>query len=269
MSYIMKLALCQLNTVQEKASNLRRAREMLFRAADQGAQMAVLPEMFSIAYVASLFAGAAEPCPGGDAYEMLSEAARQTGMFIVGGSVPELDDGRIYNTSMAFNDKGAYLGKYRKAHLFDVDVPGKFSFKESAVLTPGEEHPMMVDGPMRCGVMICFDIRFPEWSRLAMDAGADLLILPAAFALNTGIRHWELLLRTRALDNQFFVAAVAPAQSPHSYGHSLIVSPDGQVLHDCMEEETLAVVDIDTSILQEMRTSIPVRDRRRKDLYGK
>lgn len=264
----MKLALCQLRVTENKADNVSRARSMLFRAADKGAKMAVLPEMFNIAYVASLFRDAAEPCPDGDTSIMLSEAARETGMYIIGGSIPELENGRVYNTSLSYSNTGEFLGKYRKAHLFDIDVPGVYRFMESDAVTPGDNYPLLLpDAPMRTSVMICFDIRFPEWARLAMQDDADLIALPAAFSRATGPRHWELLLRARALDNQLFVAGVAPAQSQTSHGHSMLTTPDGKVLADCGTEERIEVIDIDPALLQDMRSSIPVRTARRTDLY--
>jgi len=262
----MKLALCQLRVTDDKAANLLRAREILLRAADRGAAIAILPEMFCIAYEPRLFAAAAEPCPGGESAAMLAETARETGMWIVGGSVPERSENRLYNTSMSFSPAG-YIGKYRKAHLFDIDVPGKFRFMESETIAAGSDYPLMLDAPMKTGVAVCFDIRFPEWARLVMQRDADLLALPAAFSRNTGPRHWELLLRARALDNQLFVAAVSPAQSRSAYGHSLVATPDGAVLHDCGEEEALAVLDLDPGMLAEMRRSIPVKANRRLDLY--
>lgn len=263
----MKIALCQLDVTLDKNSNLSRASIMLKRAADQGAELAILPEMFCIAYDTKLFLGASEPCPGGESFAMLQQAAHETGMFIVGGSIPELCEGKLYNTSMAFAPDGSFLGKYRKAHLFDVDIPGKFRFMESEVITKGEGYPMLLPAPMKTGVAICFDIRFPEWARLIMQQNADIYALPAAFARNTGPRHWELLHRARALDNQLFMAAVSPAQSKSAYGHSMLVSPDGVVLHDCGEEEQLAVLEADPALLEEMRYSIPVRKNRRLDLY--
>lgn len=263
----MKLALCQITVTEEKKQNLARAKEALYRAADEGAKVAILPEMFSIAYVPKLFREASEPCPGGESAELLSEAAKETGLFVIGGSIPELSEGRLYNTSMSFGPNGTYLGKYRKAHLFDIDIPGKFRFMESETIASGNGYPLILDAPLKTGVAICYDIRFPEWARLIMQQGADLLALPAAFSRNTGPRHWELLLRARALDNQLFVSAVSPAQSANAYGHSLVATPDGAVLYACKEQEEVAVVELDMGMLEEMRNSIPVRRNRRTDLY--
>ncbi len=264
----MKLALCQLRVTENKADNLRRCRKMLYTAADKGAEMALLPEMFTIAYVTALFSSAAEACPEGETGTMLQEIAKETGMFIIGGSIPEVENGAIFNTSMSFSSDGAFAGKYRKAHLFDIDVPGTFRFMESEVISRGDNFPLVLhNAPLKTGVMICFDIRFPEWSRLLMEQSVDLIALPAAFARTTGPRHWELLMRARALDNQVFVAAVSPAQSPNAYGHSLVATPDGTVLHDCMEDEGCAIVELEYALLEQMRNSIPVRANRRKDLY--
>ncbi len=263
----MNLALCQITVTEEKKQNLARAKEALCRAADKGAELAILPEMFSIAYVPTLFRSAAEPCPGGETAEMLSEAAKKTGLFVIGGSIPELSESRLYNTSMSFSSDGTYLGKYRKAHLFDIDIPGKFRFMESETIAPGNGYPLILDAPLKTGISICYDIRFPEWARLVMQQDADLLALPAAFSRATGPRHWELLLRARALDNQLFVAAVSPAQSPSAYGHSLVATPDGAVLYACKEQEEVAIAELDISMLEEMRNSIPVRRNRRLDLY--
>ena len=263
----MKLALCQITVTDDKTQNLARAKDALRRAADKGAVLAILPEMFSIAYVPKLFRAAAEPCPGGACANLLSETAKEAGLFIIGGSIPELHGERLFNTSMSFAPDGTYLGKYRKAHLFDIDIPGTFRFMESETIAPGDGYPLMLDAPIKTGVAICYDIRFPEWARLMMQEGADLLTLPAAFSRSTGPRHWELLLRARALDNQLFVAAVSPAQSPSAYGHSLVATPDGAVLYACGTEEEVAVVDLDLGMLQELRDSIPVRRNRRTDLY--
>lgn len=265
----MKLALCQPAVGEDKKQNLENARVLLLKAADAGAEMAILPEMFNIVYRARFFEGAAEPCPGGETSGFLREIARETGLYLIGGTVPEREGERLYNTAMIYDGAGAFRGKYRKAHLFDVDIPeSNYRFHESDVFAPGNEPPLLLpDAPMPAAVAICFDIRFPEWARFAMDGGAELLALPAAFAMATGPRHWELLIRARALDNQMFVAGVAPAQSPYAYGHSMVATPDGRVLRDCGAEPGLAVVEIDRGIVRDMRMSIPVKALRRKDLY--
>lgn len=260
----MKIALCQMKVTRDKTENIDRARDMLFEAGQRGADIAILPEMFSILYDPCLFGSAAELCPGGECSDMLSASARAMSMTIIGGSVPEREADRIYNTCMCFGPDGKYLGKYRKAHLFDVNLPG-FRFFESECVSPGNERPLMIERPVKTGVAICFDVRFPEWMRFMFDEGADLIALPAAFSTRTGPRHWELLLRSRALDNQCFVAGVSP--SKNSYGHSMIVSPDGSVVASAGEDPVLIVQEIDLSEIGRLRDSIPIKNLRRRDLY--
>ena len=262
----MKIALCQLAATENKTDNLLRAKKMLETAKSQEAELAILPEMFCIKYKNELVGPASEPCEGGSCFKMLSDAAKELSMTIIGGSIPEKDGNHIYNTSMAFSKSGSFIGKYRKAHLFDVDLPG-YRFCESDTITKGNNTPLIINEPIRTGIAICFDIRFPEWARMIMNEGCDLMVLPAAFARATGPRHWELLLRARALDNQLFVAAVAPATSESSYGHSMLVSPDGKVIADLGEEETVGVFDIPIEELDIMRSSIPIKTARRLDLY--
>ena len=253
----MKLALCQLRVTDDKAQNINNAREMLVRAGEMGANLAVLPEMFCISYKPRLFADAAESVLDGECAKMLSQAARERHMAIVGGSIPERRADRIYNTSTCFSDTGELLGVYRKAHLFDVDFDG-MHFRESDTIARGTEPPLVFDCGIKAAVSICFDVRFPEWIALARDAGADLLCLPAAFARKTGKAHWELLLRARALDNQMFVAGVAPAQCAFSHGHSILCSPNGEVICDLGTEENLAVIDLPLEAVERMRREIPL-----------
>ena len=140
---------------------------------------------------------------------------------------------------------------------------------ESDFVAPGNDGPLVIAEPIQMGVSICFDVRFAEWMHLFMEAGADLIALPAAFSPATGPKHWELLLRARALDNQLFIAGVSPAQSPYAYGHSLIATPDGQVQYALGERAETAVWDIDLSAVPSMRESIPLRTSRRTDLYNR
>ncbi|NLB62216.1 MAG: carbon-nitrogen hydrolase family protein [Clostridiales bacterium] len=261
----MRLALCQLDVVEKKAINLLRAEQMLKDAAAYGADMAILPEMFSIKYNPKLFFIASEPLIG-ETYGMLSQTAKETNMAIIGGSMPEFHLGKVYNTSLVFDKFGEFIGRYRKAHLFDVDLPD-FRFKESDAISAGDNLPLIFDEPIRTGVAICFDIRFPEWSRIMFEQAVDLIALPAAFSNTTGPKHWELLLRARAVDNQCFVCGVSPANSSSAYGHSMLCSPDGEVVVDLGKSEGIKVVNIDLNEVKAARSSIPVSKLRRTDLY--
>jgi omega-amidase len=261
----MRLALCQLDVGEKKAVNLLRAEEMLKEAAAYGADMAILPEMFTIKYNPKLFFIASEPLIS-ETYGMLSQTAKETNMAIIGGSMPEFHMGKVYNTCLVFDKDGEFVGRYRKAHLFDVEFED-FRFKESEVITAGDNLPLIFDEPIKTGVSICFDIRFPEWSRIMMEKCVELIALPAAFSNTTGPRHWELLLRARALDNRCFVCGVAPAHSSSSYGHSMLCSPDGEVIVDLGTAEGIKVVTIDTREVKKARNSIPIAKLRRADLY--
>ena len=253
----MKIALCQLSVTEDKTKNIKRACDMLHEAKALGAEMAVLPEMFCIKYRTELFCGAAEEIPGGEAYKMLKDTSEKLNMAIVGGSVPERDGERLYNTCMCFAKNGELAGIYRKAHLFDVDFEG-LRFMESDTFSVGENPPLILDEPVKTGVSVCFDIRFPQWAKMICDAGAVLYALPAAFAVKTGKKHWELLLRARAVDNQLFTVGVAPAASSCTYGHSMLVAPDGEVICDLGEDENVYVADIDLTQVEKMRRSIPI-----------
>ena len=266
----LKLGLCQMNVTADKEANLRHARELLTKAAAGGAELAMLPEMFNCPYENAAFPVYAEPA-GGESWQALSAAARDNGLWLVGGSVPELAEGKIYNTSYIFDPKGNEVARHRKVHLFDIDVPGGQRFKESDTLAPGDQITL-VDTPWgKIGVAICFDIRFAEFFRVMGDAGAVLIAIPAAFNMTTGPAHWDLTFRMRAIDQQCFVAGCSPARdetaSYVAYGNSLVADPWGSFPLHMDEKEHVQVVDLDLSDLEKYRGQIPILLGRRKDLY--
>ena len=202
---------------------------------------------------------------------MLSRAARENAVYLIGGSVPELEDGKIYNTSFIFDREGRELARHRKVHLFDIDVPGGQRFKESDTLTAGDQITL-VDTPWgKIGVAICFDIRFAEFFRVMGDAGAALIAIPAAFNMTTGPAHWDLTFRMRAIDQQCFVAGCSPARdetaSYVAYGNSLVADPWGSFPLHMDEKEHVQVAELDLSDLEKYRGQIPILSGRRKDLY--
>lgn len=266
-----KIALCQLTVIQDKQKNLIRAREMIKDAAAQGAQLVVLPEMFNCPYLAHLFPLYAESYPGGETLLMLSEAARQEKVVLVGGSVPELSGGRVYNASFIFGPDGSLLGRHRKMHLFDVDLPGGVVVKESSTLGAGEAITV-ADTPLGpLGVAICYDVRFPELLRLMTLRGAKVILVPAAFNMTTGPAHWEMLFRMRAVDNQVFVAAASPARDTSAayvaFGHSMLADPWGNVLVRADEKEQVLLGEIDLAEVDKIRARLPLLKHRRTDLY--
>ena len=264
----MRLAQIQMAVTADKAENLRHAEALL--ASVKGADMAVLPEMFCCPYDNGCFRAYGE-APGGEAYQFLSALAREKRLWLVGGSVPELTDGKVYNTSYVFDPSGRCAARHRKLHLFDIDVPGGQSFRESATLSPGSEVTVFDTPWGRMGLCICFDLRFEELCRLMALEGARVLLAPAAFNMTTGPVHWSLAFRMRALDNQCFVAGCAPARDETagyvSYAHSLVCDPWGRVQAQAEAAPQLLICDIDLTETDAVRAQIPVLRARRTDLY--
>jgi predicted amidohydrolase len=260
----------QMCVVHNKAQNLAHAEEMLRQAARQGADLAVLPEMFCCPYSNRHFRAYGE-AEGGEGWQMLSRTARELGIYIVGGSLPELEGERIYNTSYVFDRQGRQIARHRKVHLFDIDVEGGQKFQESAVLSPGEEMTVFDTEFGRMGLCICFDFRFQELAKGMADGGARLIVVPAAFNMTTGPAHWELMFRQRAVDNQIFTLGAAPARNEKeeyvSYGNSILVDPWGSVAARAGAEEELVLADVDFDRVEAIRRQLPIRAARQEQLY--
>ena len=257
----MKTALIQMKVTGSKADNVKKACGLVSSAAEKGADIIALPEMFCCPYNNASFAQNAEE-RGGAVFSALADAARKNRVWLVGGSMPEREGERIYNTSFIFSPQGECVARHRKAHLFDIDVKGGQRFRESDTFTAGEG-PTVFDTPWgKLGVCICFDIRFPLFIRKYADLGARALIVPAAFNMTTGPLHWQLLFRARAVDNQLFTFGCAPArdesQSYISYANSIAVDPWGKVLGCAGEDERVCIFDIDLDECERVREQIPI-----------
>ncbi len=266
-----KIALCQMSVVGNKPDNLEHARQMVDTASQKGARIVVLPEIFNVPYDPDIMAANAENY-GGPTTSLLSALACRNKIILVGGSIPEKDDnGKIYNTSYVFDEKGAVIGKHRKMHLFDIDLPGQISFKESSVFSAGASMPIIRHQDLVLAVIICYDVRFPELARMAALAGVHLLVVPAAFNTVTGPAHWDLTMRCRALDNQLFVAACSPARNPkagyHAWGHSLVADPWGKVLNEAGIGEEIIEAELDWGTVAKVRRELPLLKHRRTDIY--
>ena len=266
----MKLGIAQIPVCVDRAQNVNTAEGAVERLAARGADLIVLPEMFTTPYDNAAFAQNAEDASG-ETCTRMADAARSAGVFLVAGSIPERAAGRLYNSSFVFDPNGSCIARHRKAHLFDINVTGGQAFRESDTLTAGDAVTVF-DTPFgRVGLCICFDIRFPELSRAMADDGAGLIVCPAAFNLTTGPAHWALTLRARALDNQLFVAACAPARdeiAPYvSYAHSLVASPWGDVITQAGTKPEELVVEVDFAKNDEIRVQLPLLAARRRDLY--
>lgn len=257
----MKIALLQMMVTADKEKNLKRAEEMVKKAAQGGADMAVLPEIFNCPYDNAYFREYAEP-KGGETYRRLAEMAKENAVYVVGGSVPQIKENKIYNTSYTFNRQGKEIHDYSKTHLFDINIEGGQAFRESDTLTAGAGLGVFPTEFGLCGLGICFDIRFQsDWEKLQKE-GAVVCIVPGAFNMTTGPAHWELLFRARAVDNQLFMVGVSPARdldfSYHAYGHSLVVDPWGTVLTQMDFQEEIAIVSLELDRVASVRRQLPI-----------
>ncbi|KAL2758081.1 hypothetical protein ACRALDRAFT_1061321 [Sodiomyces alcalophilus JCM 7366] len=278
----VKLACIQLAAGSDKHANLKHAHDKVLEAGKAGAGIVVLPECFNSPYGCDFFPRYAEtllpsppPRDQSPSFHALSTMAAEAGVYLVGGSIPERDPhdpDRYYNTSLTFDPRGRLLATHRKVHLFDIDIPGKITFRESDVLSPGNQ-VTVVDLPEygRIGVAICYDVRFPELAAIAARRGCFALVYPGAFNLTTGPMHWKLLAQGRAVDNQVYVALCSPARDmagPYqAWGHSLIVDPLAEVVVEAEEKETIVAWELDNARIEEVRRNIPLTTQRRFDVY--
>lgn len=267
----VKIALCQMNVIDDKETNLEKAGSMIADSINENADFIVLPEMFNCPYSNDKFIEYAEEEQESVTLNKISKLAGDNNVYILAGSIPEKEGDKIFNTSYLFDKKGQILAKHRKMHLFDIDVKDRITFKESDVLTAGDEFTLAETEFGKIGIGICYDVRFVELARIMVENGAQILFYPGAFNMTTGPAHWELLFRARALDNQVFCIGVAPAlnmdASYHSYGHSIITNPWGEVIAQTDEKERLIICEIDLSEIKKIREEIPLLKNKRKDLY--
>ncbi len=265
-----RIGLCQMKVLDDKMLNLGKAIDMIDRAAKEGVEMVILPEMFNCPYDTNKFKAYAESRDSSKSIKAVSTAAKNHGVYLVAGSIPELLDGKIYNSCFIFDRKGQIIDVHRKMHLFDVDIPD-IEFKESDTITSGDRVTVVDTDPIKIGVAICYDMRFPELFRLMALKGADIMVVPGAFNMTTGPAHWKTTVRARAIDNQTYVAAVSPARNTNlsyvAYGHSIIVDPWGTVMGEAGYGEEIICATIDISYINNVREELPLLKNRRTDIY--
>jgi predicted amidohydrolase len=260
-----------MSSTPDKVENKEAAEALIREAASAGADLVALPELWSCHGLDEVYRQNAEPVPG-PTTNSLGDLARELGIYLLGGSILEGDPGaqRLSNTSTFFDPSGAMTAVYRKIHLFDVRVSDR-EYLESANISPGSEIVTAKAGPATLGLSVCYDVRFPELYRLLALRGAEIMAVPAAFTLQTGKDHWELLLRARAVENQAFV--IAPAQwgrkadGRRTYGRSMIVDPWGTVLATCPDCDGYALAALDLDYLHRFRTEFPALANRRPEAY--
>jgi predicted amidohydrolase len=264
----MRVAVCQLNARADREANLATARDLLERAAAGGADLAVLPEFTDYLGPAD---GLPEPEPvDGEYARFFAKAAYELSMWVHAGSFHETgpDPQHVYNTSVVFDRSGRLAGTYRKIHLYDVEIPGRVSYHESATVASGAGPVTITVDEVRVGLSICYDLRFPELYRhLAVYGEAQVLVVPAAFMLYTGRDHWEVLLRARAIENQCYVVAAGqigdhdPGRT--CFGRSMIVDPWGTVLAQAPDTAGVTIADLDLDRLAAIRAELPSLANRR------
>ncbi|RSH92664.1 hypothetical protein EHS25_008109 [Saitozyma podzolica] len=282
-----RLALCQLGgTGKIKSHNIELARKIVAQAASSTPKpdLIVLPEIWNSPYAVTSFREYSEKIPEvgstgsdsdseGETIKALREMARESGCWLIGGSIPEIEEktDSIFNCATAYDPQGKLVAKHRKVHLFDIDIPGRQTFKESDSLTGGSTLTTFEAPFGKIGLGICYDVRFPEMAMVAARQGCAAMIYPSAFNTTTGPMHWTLLQRARAVDNQIYVSMCSPARNPEAayqaYGHSMVVNPLGDVLVEADEHEAILYADIDTELLATTRRNLPVTIQRRFDVY--
>lgn len=268
---LIKVANIQMNVAEDKDENFKTVEKYLKIVSKENVDLVLLPEMFNCPYETSNFPIYAE-IEGGESWQKCSSLAKKYNIYLAAGSMPEKDSsGHVYNTAYIFDREGNQIGKHRKAHLFDISVKGGQTFKESDTLTAGNQATVFETEFGTIGICICYDVRFPELARLMVDKGAKVILIPGAFNMTTGPAHWEILFRNRALDNQVFVLGTAPARNEASgyisYGHSIVVSPWGDIIEQMEEKEGYIINELDLSQVDKVREELPLLLHRRKDMY--
>ena len=267
----MKVAAIQMPTVKDKMQNIRTAGTYMEKIKVEQPDFVILPEMFCCPYQTENFPIYAEK-EGGPSWQAMSDYAGKYHIYLIAGSMPEVDEaGNVYNTSYIFDRDGKQIGKHRKTHLFDINVKNGQYFKESDTLTSGDHATVFATEFGKMGVMICYDIRFPEFARTMALDGARMIFVPAAFNMTTGPAHWELTFRARALDNQIYMLGCAPARDTQagyiSWGHSIVTDPWGKVMKQLDEKEGILIEEIDLDREDQIREQLPLLKHRKSEMY--
>jgi predicted amidohydrolase len=269
MNPLVRVAAVQMQSTTDLAQNLASAERLVEQAVEQGAELVVLPELFPCLGSYRQTAQAAQEVPG-PVSELMGKLAARLSITLLAGSMSQraVAGEKCFNTSLLFDPRGELLTQYQKIHLFDVDLPEGHSLRESDYFLPGDQTTVVDTAVGRCGLAICYDLRFPELFRRLSEQRADLILIPAAFTATTGKLHWQTLVRTRAIENQAYVIA-ANQVGEHSselttYGHSMIVDPWGEVLAEAGDEgEEVILAELSAERLASIRQQFPALQYRR------
>ena len=269
----MKVSLVQMNSISDKAANIAAAEALIeYAVREERPDWVLLPEFFDWAGgVKADKLRNAETFPGGPAYAMARRQAIRHRIFVHAGSIMERIEGeeRIHNTSVVFNREGEEIARYRKIHLMDATTPDGTSYRESATVKPGDRVVTYDCEGVTVGCSICYDLRFPDLFQALAEKGAEVIALPAAFTLQTGKDHWEVLLRARAIETETYVCASAQTGSfsvgneqRHTYGHSLVADPWGHVVAKASDGPGVVSARLDKDRVKRVRAMIPVAEQR-------
>lgn len=268
----LRVGLVQLNTRHDREANLASIEQLVGEAAARGARFVLLPEHAPYQGPKSGYQEGAESIPGPTSARFAA-LARRHGIYLHAGSMVERTaiPGKYANTSLVFDPRGEEIARYSKIHLYDVEIPGRVSMRESDDVAPGDAIVTAQIEGITVGLAICYDLRFPELFRLLALKGAEVLVNPAAFMLYTGRDHWEVLLRARAIENQCWVLAAAQwgRSEPNvtCYGRSLVVDPWGTVTAQASDGVGVVIADIDTALVERLRTEVPSLANRQPAAY--
>ncbi|KAK9875174.1 hypothetical protein WA026_005966 [Henosepilachna vigintioctopunctata] len=264
----IRTALIQFKVGVNKSANLLKASQFIELAKNKGGELIALPEYFSTPIYT--FYNHAENIPDGPSSRILAENAKYHKIYLVGGTIPEEEDGNIYNTCTVWNPEGELIAKYRKIHMCDIEIPGGIKLKESEIVSPGDKMATFHVKDIKVGLGICYDLRFEEMAKLYRLSGCKLLIYPAAFNMTTGALHWELMQRSRANDNQLYVFTISPARGTEGYccwGHSQVTDPLGNIVVSAGHGEEILLANIDGKMCDEVRQKMPICLHRRPNIY--
>ncbi|PVD24417.1 hypothetical protein C0Q70_14899 [Pomacea canaliculata] len=271
------VGVCQMTSTADKEANFAVCQALIHKAKKLGVQMLFFPEACD--YIADSKSQTVEMAESlnGDIMKRYCRAAQESGIWLsIGGfhqKGPDSDVKRIHNTHVLIDNEGTIRATYEKAHLFDLDLKGRVRLCESDYTVPGKKIVPPVMTPIgRVAMSTCYDVRFPELALVLTQQGADILTFPSAFTQATGMAHWEVLMRARAIENQCYVIAAAQTgrhnEKRVSYGHAMIVDPWGCVVAQCQEGTNVAVAEIDLGYRARIQQEMPVWQHRRFDLYS-
>lgn len=257
----MKVLIIQNKVFQDISQTLSHIDVMLENHHLTEIDLIVFPEMFTTPYQHDAF-NQYQQSKTGMVSSFLSKLAKRSQAYVIGGTIPYREKEKLYNTSFVYQPNGEIMARYDKIHLFEITYPDGKSFSEAKTLGSGKKLLVFETPWAKIGVMICFDIRFPELAEALMKRGADVIVVPAAFNQYTGPLHWETTCRARAIDNQLFVIACSPSADSYghyqTYGHSLVVNPLGEVLQSLEGDVGSIVIDLDINDVERIRKRLPI-----------